>query len=1343
MGRPRTSRRRIAVIAATALLGSAVAAQLSSGTFLAAPGDVDASFGTGGIAVSNTHTATQDDVAIRATARTPSGTILVLTDSRTDTENTARAMVVLAYAADGTPAMGYGAGGKAVVDRGPLVQLTGVGLDVLPDGSAVVVGNERPGVDASYPSRTIVAKITPTGSLDPSFDGDGVAVIDLDPATPFAQAASAIAAYDDGRVRIAIAGPGTSIVGLAADGTLDPSFGTNGILATSSFGLALGVQSTGTLVVFDGAVTRFDPSGNVLGQTPGVAFCAGSCALAIDATDRIVVASRAGEDFRITRLTAAGTPDPTFGTSNGTAVFPAPDLSYPSGAVVTPSGRIYLATQKYTPVDPDNGVYAREIAVIGLDTTGTALAFGTGGAASLAGVTDSNTSTETRTVVAVGDDVIVAANRALGKDAHGLLARIDATGTVAATFGDGGVAEVRVPTVHTLDERIDDIATDALGRAVGVGYVDSWPKFGPYEPVGNSRRVLVARWTAAHAPDPSFGGDGTVDIDTGRSNQHAVAVAIDSTGRVLVLSETFEGPVVTRLLPDGSLDATFGTAGHAALDASLAHAHDIGVDGSNRAVVTGTGPGLAAARLAVRLDATGGFDPSFGSGGTVTPTFGLDPTNNPEPVRVNVAPDGSAVLATTGNLRVSFLNQSRTSVVRLSSSGSAVTTFGTAGLASAGRSVGPIGGVLVDASGRILVAGASGSSINLARFLPTGALDTTLAASGIASATSFTVVTAPYQLTARAIAQDAFGNTLVLASAEVAPDQNRPRPADPGAIALARFGEFGADQAYGTSGMVVRNVTAHDAPAGLAASTTSRLMVYGSFEPQPGFGHDPGVVAVEQAVPVGGDTIAPTITTNVAPGTVIRPATVFAPSLSCNDTGGSGIASCSGPFAGPAGFSPASVGMNLRTLYYRAIDGAGNVTDLAVPVFAADWASGGFRGVPISTFGANTEATADDPIETSLILRSGPGITVAEVPVDPNVAGYTTVPWQVELTTFNSSTALAIQPLTVQLDSTIVASAGLTTANLVAMRSGVPLATCDGSAISCVDPITSLPSGDLVVTMRLYGPMTGVTVMAFGRLGVDTATGTFGAGGGTVTTGNVATPSDPIESTLTSPVAGTITVTEQTTASVPPTGFSLLGNEVVITAPTATPANPLRFVFRLDATLLAAGGVTPETVTIFRNGVAVPACTNPAAVSAAPDPCVFQRTLLADGDAEIGVYTSAASTWAFGKHAPYAFSGFLEWSAYPTLNTAKGGNIEVVFGLGGNQGLAFFAARSPNATPVDCTTLAPTGAATPIAHELEYNKSKARYEVKFDVPKSWRDTCRTVSFTFIDGSTQRLAFRIR
>jgi hypothetical protein len=179
-----------------------------------------------------------------------------------------------------------------------------------------------------------------------------------------------------------------------------------------------------------------------------------------------------------------------------------------------------------------------------------------------------------------------------------------------------------------------------------------------------------------------------------------------------------------------------------------------------------------------------------------------------------------------------------------------------------------------------------------------------------------------------------------------------------------------------------------------------------------------------------------------------------------------------------------------------------------------------------------------------------------------------------------------------------------------------------------------------------------------------------------------ATISDPIETTVTSPIAGTVSVVELTTSF--PSGFSVAGRSVQISAPTASVANPLVISFRLDVSIFPVT-YTLTKLNVWRNGVGVASCTG---AGATPNPCVEGRTRFADGDVEIVVRTSAASDWIVGIPGPTADAGgpyaVAEGASVSLLGGASGGESPYAFQwVGSEDRLSDPFAASPSFLAVD------------------------------------------------------------
>ena len=141
----------------TLACSAAVAAPAS-----ALPGDLDPTFGTGGTVVTDlggpelaTGAALQADGAIVITG-SASGRLLV-----------AR------YRPDGTPDPAFSDDGFVVTSLGAI---SGRAVAIQPDGAIVVAAATNTGPS---PENVAILRYTPQGVLDPGFDGDGIAIVDV------------------------------------------------------------------------------------------------------------------------------------------------------------------------------------------------------------------------------------------------------------------------------------------------------------------------------------------------------------------------------------------------------------------------------------------------------------------------------------------------------------------------------------------------------------------------------------------------------------------------------------------------------------------------------------------------------------------------------------------------------------------------------------------------------------------------------------------------------------------------------------------------------------------------------------------------------------------------------------------------------------------------------------------------------------------------------------------------------------------------------------------------------------------------------------------------------------
>lgn len=287
-------------------------------------------------------------------------------------------------------------------------------------------------------------------------------------------------------------------------------------------------------------------------------------------------------------------------------------------------------------------------------------------------------------------------------------------------------------------------------------------------------------------------------------------------------------------------------------------------------------------------------------------------------------------------------------------------------------------------------------------------------------------------------------------------------------------------------------------------------------------------------------------------------------------------------------------------------------------------------------------------------------------------------------------------------------------------------------------------------------------------LGIDLSMNVVGIDSGTVAVnetfttdpeGNGATPSEPFEAEITSPVAGDVTVSQVSlTNPVSSNDFLVFDQQYDITAPAASVEAPLELSFSVDASALQ--GQTAATIVVFRNGELVSECTDP--IQAVPDPCVSARATLPDGDVRLTVRSSHASVWVLGYAAPtgptYSFKKFKGIQSSPALNKEKSGStVPVKFKLGGDFGLSVLPAEIATSRQISCSTKAVLSSATDINvngdglkiknpdedEEDENAANRIVYRYNWKTLKSWKNTCRELTMQFSNGEEVNAYFDFR
>jgi uncharacterized delta-60 repeat protein len=112
---------------------------------------------------------------------------------------------------------------------------------------------------------------------------------------------------------------------------------------------------------------------------------------------------------------------------------------------------------------------------------------------------------------------------------------------------------------------------------------------------------------------------------------------------------------------------------------------------------------------------------------------------------------------------------------------------------------------------------------------------------------------------------------------------------------------------------------------------------------------------------------------------------------------------------------------------------------------------------------------------------------------------------------------------------------------------------------------------------------------------------------------------DPVETTVTTPVGGIVSISETTAATPTASEISFLGQKVSISAPPQTVASPLVVTLRIDNSIIPPGE-NKDTIQVYKDGAPVPACSGVAG-QASPDPCISSRNKAPGGDVDITVLT--------------------------------------------------------------------------------------------------------------------------
>jgi len=196
------------------------------------------------------------------------------------------------------------------------------------------------------------------------------------------------------------------------------------------------------------------------------------------------------------------------------------------------------------------------------------------------------------------------------------LARYNPDGTLDAGFGNGGI----VTTNFGAGSFAFDLALQPDGKIIAAGTV-----FVDFSSDDSSNTDFgLARYNADGTLDPSFGTGGKVLTDFDGFNDDAMAVLLQPDGKIVAAGSaknpaSFYDFALARYLPDGTLDASFGSAGKVRTDFGAQN-----FDRAHAAVLQPDGKIVAAGFASLAFGDTRYAVARYGADGTLDPTFSGD-----------------------------------------------------------------------------------------------------------------------------------------------------------------------------------------------------------------------------------------------------------------------------------------------------------------------------------------------------------------------------------------------------------------------------------------------------------------------------------------------------------------------------------------------------------------------------------------------------------------------------------------------------------------------------------------------------------------------------------------------
>ena len=165
------------------------------------------------------------------------------------------------------------------------------------------------------------------------------------------------------------------------------------------------------------------------------------------------------------------------------------------------------------------------------------------------------------------------------------MARYNVDGTLDQSFGTGGLVSTGFAVDG--DDSANAVALQTDGKIIVVGQVG--PHFS--QAGANDTAFGIVRYNSNGTLDTTFDGDGKVTTDFGTTTDIALAVAVQSNGKIVVAGTSGGNFALARYNTDGSLDGAFGAGGKTTTDfgSSFDSASAVVIQASGKIVAAGSG----------------------------------------------------------------------------------------------------------------------------------------------------------------------------------------------------------------------------------------------------------------------------------------------------------------------------------------------------------------------------------------------------------------------------------------------------------------------------------------------------------------------------------------------------------------------------------------------------------------------------------------------------------------------------------------------------------------------------------------------------------------------------------